>query len=140
MPLKKAFRAAGTWRLPPPYPVQWLGRALLAPAGLALGVEQLSFLQYPWTVCGDKIRRELGFESRHTSAQAVAALSGGRQASAGEHDKFGMDRAYIHLLGKTLFRFLHDFWWRIEYRGLENVPREGRQRQRVGASRGSCSH
>jgi 1-acyl-sn-glycerol-3-phosphate acyltransferase len=37
-----------------------------------------------------------------------------------------MDPAYIARYGRHLFRFLHDVWWRIEVRGLEHVPREGR--------------
>ncbi len=41
-------------------------------------------------------------------------------------DPFGMDRAYVARYGRTLFRFLHDAYWRIEARGLEHVPRSGR--------------
>lgn len=40
--------------------------------------------------------------------------------------KLGQDRAYIDKLGQGLFRFLHDRWWRHEWRGLESVPRQGR--------------
>ncbi|MEM8930700.1 MAG: 1-acyl-sn-glycerol-3-phosphate acyltransferase, partial [Acidobacteriota bacterium] len=42
------------------------------------------------------------------------------------HDPFGMDRDYVASLGRTLFRFLHDHYWRIEWRGIEHVPATGR--------------
>lgn len=41
-------------------------------------------------------------------------------------DEFGMDRDYIESWGKTLFNFLCRYYWRIETRGLENVPLQGR--------------
>jgi 1-acyl-sn-glycerol-3-phosphate acyltransferase len=40
-------------------------------------------------------------------------------------DEFGMDRAYIARRGKTLFKFLCDYYWRVETKGLEHVPRQG---------------
>ena len=43
-----------------------------------------------------------------------------------EFDEFGMDREYINFYSKILFKFLHDYYWRIEAKGLEHVPREGR--------------
>lgn len=41
-------------------------------------------------------------------------------------DDFGMDRDYIESWGNTLFNFLCRRYWRIETRGLENVPQQGR--------------
>lgn len=41
-------------------------------------------------------------------------------------DDFGLDEAYIDRLQGSLFRFLHDHYWRIEMAGLENLPRLGR--------------
>lgn len=41
-------------------------------------------------------------------------------------DDFGMDRDYIESWGKTLFNFLRRYYWRIETRGLEHVPLQGR--------------
>ena len=38
----------------------------------------------------------------------------------------GMDRDYIERWSKTLFNFLCRYYWRIETRGLENVPQQGR--------------
>jgi 1-acyl-sn-glycerol-3-phosphate acyltransferase len=46
-----------------------------------------------------------------------------------------MDKGYIAAYGRTLFRFLHRCWWRIETRGLEHVPRQGRA-VLVGVHRG----
>src|SRR5260370_36701469 len=46
-------------------------------------------------------------------------------APAPEYDEFGMDREYIARCGKTLFKFLCDYYWRIEARGLEHLPRQG---------------
>ncbi len=36
-----------------------------------------------------------------------------------------MDRHYIESRGKTLFKFLCNYYWRIEVTGLEHIPREG---------------
>jgi 1-acyl-sn-glycerol-3-phosphate acyltransferase len=47
-------------------------------------------------------------------------------ATGGGFDDWGMDPAYIARYGRTLFRFLHDVYWRVEVRGLEHVPRAGR--------------
>ena len=147
IPLKKALRAARVWRLPVPYTVQRLARKALGPRWAA-PIETLDYLRYPWTVSARKIRRELGFEARRSSAEALRqAIEAprGRAATADaatdpsaeapptagprprpECDPFGMDPDYVARLGRTFFRFLHDFWWRVEWRGLEHVPRAGR--------------
>jgi len=36
-----------------------------------------------------------------------------------------MDREYSTRRGKTLFKFLCDYYWRIEARGMEHLPRQG---------------
>jgi 1-acyl-sn-glycerol-3-phosphate acyltransferase len=41
-------------------------------------------------------------------------------------DDFGMDPAYIARYGRTSSASSTTVWWRIEVRGLEHVPREGR--------------
>ena len=43
----------------------------------------------------------------------------------GTEDRFGLDREFIARLGRTVFRFLHDFYWRVELGGLENIPCTG---------------
>ena len=120
IPLKQALRAARCIRVPMPYPMQWLARKVLAPAGLAAPIEQLDYVCHSWTVSGQTLHRQLDFAPRRSSAEAVGI------ANDEEFDDFGMDKRYVARLGRTLFRFLHDFWWRVEWRGLENVPRRGR--------------
>jgi 1-acyl-sn-glycerol-3-phosphate acyltransferase len=122
MPLRAALRLAGARRLP---------------LGLLGGGGRLDYLRHSSTVSGSKIERELGFTPRAGSAAAVAAElapRGGRTvnpaaADSGgvpDFDPFGQDKKYIAAYGRTLFRFLHDAYWRIEYEGLENVPSQGR--------------
>jgi 1-acyl-sn-glycerol-3-phosphate acyltransferase len=124
MPLRAALRLAGARRLP-------LG---VLPAG-----GRLDYLRHGSTVSGGKIERELGFTPRATTAAAVAAElaprngSGRAGAAAAEapgqlpaFDPYGQDKGYIAAYGRTLFRFLHDVYWRIEYEGLQHVPRQGR--------------
>ncbi len=135
VPLRKALAIAGSRRLPLPGWAQAAGRRLSAAVRRTPQVDEVDFLRYPWTVSGAKLERELGFAPRRTSAEAALALRGalGRpprpeseRLAAAEYDPFGMDRDYIAAYGRTLFRFLHDHYWRIEIRGLEQVPRAGR--------------
>lgn len=108
VPVRGALRLAGTRRVP---------------LGWALGGRS-DYLRHNWTVSGRKIERELGFVPRRTSAEAVwAAYGGGEEAP--EFDDYGLDTGYIAAYERTLFHFLHDLYWRVEYQGLENVPREG---------------
>jgi 1-acyl-sn-glycerol-3-phosphate acyltransferase len=44
----------------------------------------------------------------------------------GTFDDFGMDTRYIERCMRTVFKFLHDYYWRIEVQGIEHVPRVGR--------------
>ncbi len=137
MPLRKALRAARCRRLPVPHGVQWLARKILAPAGLAAPIDHLEYLRHGWTVSAAKIQRELGFEPRHSSAEAItlgfgepgsrsAATPAPSQRTGRDFDPFGMDEEYVARLGKAFFPLLHDRYWRIEWRGLEHVPRAGR--------------
>jgi 1-acyl-sn-glycerol-3-phosphate acyltransferase/nucleoside-diphosphate-sugar epimerase len=105
LPLRRALRLAGVRCLP---------------FGLTGGGGRLDYLRHNWTVSGAKIERELGFTPRSTSAAAV------RPGSDQVFDDFGLDLDYIAGYERTLFRFLHDVYWRIEVQGVENVPREGR--------------
>jgi 1-acyl-sn-glycerol-3-phosphate acyltransferase len=129
LPVRLALRAAGALRLPLPYTPQRFVRALLARLSLAAPAAELAYLRHPATVSAAKIRRELGFVARRSTAEALATLRRGRRADAGakpEPDRYGMSRSYIDALGRTLFRFLDRVYWRIEVAGLEHVPREGR--------------
>jgi 1-acyl-sn-glycerol-3-phosphate acyltransferase len=92
------------------------------------GAEILEYLRYSWTISGRKMERELGFRPQHSSVEALLQLHGNRAETRAtvEFDLFGMDKDYIRFYGKTLFRFLSDFYWRIEDRGMEYIPAEGR--------------
>ncbi|HEV7519297.1 MAG TPA: 1-acyl-sn-glycerol-3-phosphate acyltransferase, partial [Thermoanaerobaculia bacterium] len=115
VPVRVAIRLAGARRLPLP---AFLQRLSASPG-------EIAHLRYPATVSGAKAERELGFVPRRTSAQAIAAATGGDPEAAPACDDYGMSEPYIRAYGRTLFRFLHDVYWRIEWQGIENVPRQG---------------
>jgi 1-acyl-sn-glycerol-3-phosphate acyltransferase/nucleoside-diphosphate-sugar epimerase len=127
VPVRGALRLAGVRRIAVAGGLQRPVRALASRLGWAAPGEQLDYLRHSWTVSGRKIERELGFSPRKTSAEAVLEAFG---AAAPEgtpgFDDYGLDEAYIAAYGRTLFRFLHDVYWRIEHQGIENVPRQGR--------------
>ncbi|HEX8634190.1 MAG TPA: 1-acyl-sn-glycerol-3-phosphate acyltransferase [Pyrinomonadaceae bacterium] len=143
--LRGALRLAGATRLPIPRTLQRLARAAIKRAGLCHPIEQLDYVRYSWTVSNRKIKSELGFAPRRTSAEVArefrSAQNGGALSSsssprqAGEFDDFGMDKGYIDAYGRTLFKFLHDRYWRVEVKGLEHVPVKGRAVM-VGVHRG----
>lgn len=108
VPVRVALRLAGVRRIPFGWTGGWL-----------------DYLRHNGTVSGRKIERELGFVPNKTSAEAVLSVFG-NGGGAPEPDDFGLDLDYIAAYERTLFRFLHDLYWRIEYQGLENVPRQGR--------------
>jgi 1-acyl-sn-glycerol-3-phosphate acyltransferase len=100
-------------------------------------------------------RGEEGAAFGDGAAAGEAVAGGGKNTAAGESstasepaaageaavpelddfDDFGMDRGYIAACGRTLFRFLHRWYWRVETRGLEHVPKSGRA-VLVGVHRG----
>lgn len=127
VPLKKALQVAGVPRLPLARIPQNAVRSLTATAGLSAPGDQLKFIQYSWTVSGEKLRRTLGFTPSASSTQAIAELCGrnGTLASR-QFDEFGMDPEYIDRYCGHLFHFLHDHYWRVEIDGLHHVPRQGR--------------
>lgn len=110
--VRGALRLAGVRRVP----LRWTA-----------GGGWSDYLRHNATVSGRKIETELGFAPRKTSAEALLAAVGREGAAATpEFDDFGLDLGYIAAYERTLFRLLHDLYWRIEYQGLENVPRQGR--------------
>ncbi|HEX8293204.1 MAG TPA: 1-acyl-sn-glycerol-3-phosphate acyltransferase, partial [Pyrinomonadaceae bacterium] len=143
VPLRAALRMAGARRLPVSRTLQRLARAALARAGFSHPAEQLDYVRYSWTVSNRKAKGELGFTPTRSSAEAVRefrAAAGERRRASGagaaeEFDDFGMDKGYIDAYGRTLFRFLHDRYWRVEVAGLEHVPARGRA-VLVGVHRG----
>ena len=125
IPLKRALQVAGSLRLPVPRTAQRVVRAALAPAGMAAPSDQLQYLQYSWTVSGEKLRR-LGFAPARSSAEAILELRGKAAAELKEFDEFGMDPDYISRYCRQLFHLLHEFYWRVEVDGLHHVPKSGR--------------
>jgi len=117
VPLHQGIRMVGSARIPLPRTLQRITN----------GTETLEYLRYSWTISGRKMERELGFRPEYSSIGALQQLHGngvGTRATA-EFDLFGMEKDYIHFYGKTLFRFLSDFYWRIEDRGMEYIPANG---------------
>ena len=146
VPLHHALRSAGVRRLPLPWMSQWLGRAALRRLGLASSADQQDYLRYSWTICNERSRRELGMcyrDSPHAMAQAarrrsVAAGSTDPVESPGmreRFDDFGMDEHFIRVRSRRALGFMDRRYWRIEIRGLEHIPREGRA-VLVGVHRG----
>jgi 1-acyl-sn-glycerol-3-phosphate acyltransferase/nucleoside-diphosphate-sugar epimerase len=142
IPLRVALRLAGARRLPIARLVQRLARRVLAPLGLAFPAVQLEYLRYIWTISNQKIKRDLGFRPEHTSAEALLAVLNGQSsqlwrdlAEPLHFDDFGMDRNYIEAKRRWSFACLHDYYWRIEVKGGEHIPRQGRAVM-VGAHRG----
>jgi len=118
VPLHAAVRLAGGRRLPIPRTLQRLIR----------GSETLDYLRYPWTILNSKIKNELGFAPAKSSLEALLEQQPGRNGASppkAAFDPFGMDPNYIRFYGNTLFRFLCNYYWRIELKGLEHLPREG---------------
>jgi len=111
VPLRTALRLAGVRRVP----LAWAG-----------GGGELDYLRHNWTVSGARIERELGFVPTATSVEAVLSAFGEAGQTSPEPDDFGLDLDYIAAYERTLFRFLHDLYWRVEVEGIENVPQEGR--------------
>ena len=133
VPLRAALRAAGCWRIPLPWTVHRVCRAV---AGGRLGVasaHQIRFVRYHLTAAPDRATGELGFVARDTSLEAVRLVrqrgSAERPLAGGDRedrfDPFGLDRAYIDRCNRGWLGFLHRRYWRVETRGLEHLPQEG---------------
>ncbi|HXU45333.1 MAG TPA: 1-acyl-sn-glycerol-3-phosphate acyltransferase [Thermoanaerobaculia bacterium] len=133
--VRAALRLAGVARIALPITWHRAARAVLAPLGLADPAEQVEAVRHPATVSGARSESELGFVPRHSSARAILDARGRAEREAPEFDDFGLSYPYIRAYGRTLFRFLHRVFWRVEVRGIENVPREGRA-MLVGVHRG----
>ena len=126
VPLRRALRCAGATRLPIPRTAQRIARAMLGPLGLAASAEQLNYIQYSWTVSGEKLRRETGFTPSRSSAAAILELKGrGSPEGLPAFDEYGMDPDYIGRHCHRRFHWLHEYYWRVEVEGLQHVPRTG---------------
>ena len=116
--LNAAIRLTGNHLLPIP-------RTLQRFAGSS---ELLDYFRYPWTVSNARAKKELGLHPMSSVAvlKSLRRSNGYCPGPEVKFDDFGMDKRYIQFYGKTLFRFLSDFYWRIEVRGLQHVPPTGR--------------
>lgn len=120
VPLKKAFRAAGTRRIP-----------LLKP--LAQGFVRnasVDQLQYNWTISGERARQQLGFEPLEASVDALRLFLSTKghahpELLRNDYDLWGLDEQYIHAWG-WWFAFLRNIYWRIDCEGMEHIPARGR--------------
>jgi 1-acyl-sn-glycerol-3-phosphate acyltransferase len=123
--LRGAFRISKTHRVPVPRPIQgWVRRR---PA------DQLEYVRFSWTVSNKKMKDQVGFQPKHSSVEALLEFLGSRvsqeilqSAPKLSFDDYGLDKNYIEAYRRTLFQFLYRIYWRIEYRGIENIPSEGR--------------
>jgi 1-acyl-sn-glycerol-3-phosphate acyltransferase/nucleoside-diphosphate-sugar epimerase len=126
IPLVEALKLSGTTRVPLPRILQNCVRGLTGPARMTATIDQLNYIRFSWTVSGEKLRKATGFTSADSSAAAIAALTGKSAAGARVFDEFGMDPFYIRRYCGRLFYLLHDYYWRVEIDGIENVPTAGR--------------
>jgi 1-acyl-sn-glycerol-3-phosphate acyltransferase len=111
IPLRKAFKAAGTANIP------------------TLPRVRLHAMQYNWTVSGERAARELGFTPEQSTVEALAEFLRDKRGAqlhllAKKYDDFGLDVDYIRAWG-WWFAFLRKVYWRIEYEGMERIPATG---------------
>ena len=128
VPLHQAIRLARRMRLPFPRTLQRVARRS----------ESLDYLRYPWTISNRKIKREIGFAPRRSSMATLLELNSKDPLPrdfAQHFDEFGMDPNYIRFYSKTLFSLVSDLYWRIEDKGVEYIPAQGRALL-VGVHRG----
>jgi 1-acyl-sn-glycerol-3-phosphate acyltransferase len=119
-PARKAVRAAGAWRVALPTPLWALLRRLAGRSDA-----EVPTLVHPATVSSAALARTSGLVPRWDTLQAGRRNRGEAPPSTAPEDPFGFDLRYRRRFGRTLFRFLHDLWWRVDTSGLEHVPREG---------------
>jgi 1-acyl-sn-glycerol-3-phosphate acyltransferase len=118
VPLHKAIRGVRGKRIPFLRTLQRVTRR----------TESLEYLRYPWTISNARIKRELGFSPCKSSLGALLESRGKESPAPDETqcDDFGMDKDYIRFYGNTLFKFLSKVYWRIDDKGVDNIPRSGR--------------
>lgn len=112
----------------------------LSSAQVALGLrrsgvahlDRLVTLETPWGHLppGELSSGEKPDPMAAPAAQARAGdwAGGGEPVPADWHrrfDEYGLDEGYVARLEKTLFRFLHDRYWRIEVVGKQHLPKRG---------------
>ncbi len=127
---RRTLRASVPVRLPIPHVIQRGFRKTAAMVGLGAHPDvSADQLRYNVTVSSERARRELSFEPRKSSADALGSLlerSGRLKRGQVDHavDEFGLDPAYLKQWD-FWFRFLRNVYWRVESEGLENIPKSG---------------
>lgn len=142
IPLRAALRLSEVKRIPVWRPVQRVIRPVLSQLGLAHPLEQLEYIRYSWTVSNRKLKCDTGWAPTRSSVEALRDFRIARtgylkshQVATLEFDDYGMDQRYINAFGRTLLKFLHDHYWRIEVKDIHYVPPKGRA-VLVGVHRG----
>ena len=90
--------------------------------------DQLNYIRFNWTVANTHITDVLGFQPQRSSTDTLLEFLK-RPAPTSEtpsFDEFGLDPAYTQTWQRRLFAFLHDRYWRVEIKGIEHVPHQGR--------------
>ena len=114
IPLRPALRLAGVGRVP-----------------LPMHDTSRDFIRYIWTVSNAKIKDEWGFEPQRSSVDALRDYLADRKGKpvpelAESFDIFGLDKGYSDAYASTVWAFLRHIYWRVEHRGLEQVPAQGK--------------
>ncbi len=137
VPLKKALFATRVRRIPMARCAMRTAQRVFRPLRISRHPDYNDYLVHSFTASGRRMAEENGFAARHSSSEAVAALSATERSGflRGPIDEYGMDAEYIRKKSAGFLRFLHRSYWRVEEHGLENVPREGRA-VLVGVHRG----
>ncbi|MGH9782939.1 MAG: 1-acyl-sn-glycerol-3-phosphate acyltransferase, partial [Terriglobia bacterium] len=120
LPLRKAFRAAGTKRLPSPLSLLRLFRPEFDGHPL----------EFSWTVSGERAARELGFLPEQSTVEALAEFLRAKPGARPEllrrsYDPWGLDLDYIRAW-HGWFSLVRKVYWRIDSEGMENIPATGR--------------
>jgi 1-acyl-sn-glycerol-3-phosphate acyltransferase/nucleoside-diphosphate-sugar epimerase len=137
IPLRDALRRAGRWWLPVPYAWQRLANGLRAAFGGRQRAGHLEYLRYNWTVSHEAATRELGFAPRRSSEQALedSRPTQARRTLRGRYDDYGLNERTFAAYARRMYPFLHHCYWRVEVKGTDHLPREGRALL-VGVHRG----
>lgn len=120
LPIKKAYRAAGTARVP----------SLLSLLRFFQPGAKGDAREYDWTVSGERAERELGFRPEQSSVEALKDFLKKKAGTKPErlrasYDEWGWDLHYTNAW-KPWFDFVRKRYWRIETEGMENIPATGR--------------